>query len=134
VEEPDDGQVVTDDRVDGTKKVGIQRRLVEDLAADPVTRRDLPCPEIVGSCVADQEVGIRRAPSLPEMNEPQRQREDDDGRGWPDKRSVSAAWRAGGRRGRFFIARRPGPAEEIAWSRQQSSDRHSWSREESSRT
>jgi hypothetical protein len=51
----DDQQVTARDRVDDAEQIGIQRRLVEHLAAEPLAAGDPPRPFVVAARVAHQQ-------------------------------------------------------------------------------
>ena len=98
-----DGDVRPERGVDHAEQIGIERRLVEDLRAEPVAGREPPRPAVVLRRVAEQELGERRIAELPHVDEAHDQRGGEDGgqRRGPD----------GGARGRRrTAARRAAPA------------------------
>ena len=76
--EADEQQAVAGDRVDDAEQIRIQRRLVEDVVADPVAAGDAPRPFVVAARVAHQHREERRAAELPDVNEPHDQRTHED--------------------------------------------------------
>ncbi len=64
----DDRQVAAGDRVDHSQEVRIERRLVEDFVAEPVSGRDALRPLVVRARIAHQDRKEGRPPNLPECN------------------------------------------------------------------
>ena len=52
-----------------TEEIGIERRLIEDLGAEPVAGRELARPAIVARRVAEQEVAEGGGAELPDVDE-----------------------------------------------------------------
>ena len=67
-------QVVTGDFVEHCEQVGVERRLVEHLAAQPLTAGDLLGPGVVLTAVTHQDLEDRRAAQLRDRDQAQRQR------------------------------------------------------------
>ena len=65
-------KTVPRDRVDGSQKIRIERRLVKHVLANPVAGRDLHGPRVVSTRVAHQHVKERRLADLPDVDEADR--------------------------------------------------------------
>src|SRR5262249_41119000 len=71
-----DGQhIVADDRINRTDEIGVERGLIEDVRADPVASGNAPGPLVVGLRVAHEQRKERRLTDLPEVDEPNGERE-----------------------------------------------------------
>ena len=57
--QPHDRWPVAEHRVHQTEEIGIERRLIEDLAADDVAGRDLSRPRVIALCISHQQVENR---------------------------------------------------------------------------
>src|SRR5439155_11009540 len=66
------------DGVEDAEKVRVERRLIEDVVADPVAARDPPRPLVVRSRIARQHGEERRAADLPDVREAHDERDGED--------------------------------------------------------
>jgi hypothetical protein len=71
--------VVAEDRVDDAKEIRIERRLIENVPADPLTGGNATCPLVVAMGVAEQDLEKWRWPKLPDMDDAEDERQEKDG-------------------------------------------------------
>jgi hypothetical protein len=77
--EPYGQRRLAEQRIDDGQEVRIERRLVEDLAADPFAARDLLRPRVVALSVAHREREERRPSNLEQVHQPDGQADEEDG-------------------------------------------------------
>ena len=80
LDDADEQQVAAGDGVDDAEQIGIQRRLVEHLAAEPVAAGDPLRPLVVAVRVAHQHREERRRADLPDVQEAHDERDREDRR------------------------------------------------------
>ena len=78
LDDADDQQVASEDRVDDTEKVGIERRLVEDVGADPVAGGQPHGPLVIAVGVAEQGVEEGSGAQLPDVDQSDGEGDDED--------------------------------------------------------
>src|SRR5262249_27854115 len=83
----DEQQMAAGDRIDRAEHVRIERRLVEDVGADPVASGEASRPLVVAARIAEKDREERRRAHLPHMHEPYGKRRQED----PQRRRESLA-------------------------------------------
>ena len=97
--QPHDHRPIAEHRIYQTEKIGIERRLIEDLAADDVAGRDLLRPRVIALCISHQQVEKRSRSNLPQMQQSNNETEEEDGEGVRDEATkLSEPARVCGRR------------------------------------
>ena len=94
-----------------TEEIGIERRLIEDLGAEPVAGRELARPAIVARRVAEQEVAEGGGAELPDVDEAYEQGRREDRRQRPCSDGRAGSGRPGEPRGApaAALVARPAP-------------------------
>ena len=86
-------QAMTEQPVDDAKEVRVERRLVENVAADPVAAGNPPRPLVVPVGVAEQDVEERRSSNLPDVQEAEDECQQEHADGADGKRPVDSGRR-----------------------------------------